>query len=65
MGVYDGVTKNAVVWTLFIWYRNGDYFYSLLNFTSMLYSILIPTTIDMNAVTQTNLIIYVIIVGLS
>jgi hypothetical protein len=45
--------------------QERDHFYSLLNFTSMLYSILIPTTIDMNAVTQTNLIIYVIIVGLS
>jgi hypothetical protein len=66
--VYDGVTKNAIVVALgmrFGWYRNGDNFYSLFNFTSMVYSIITLASTDMNAVTEANLIIYVVIVGLS
>lgn len=51
--------------TRYNWYRNGDNLYSLANFTSMVYSIIILSTVSMNGVTEANLIIYVVIVGLS
>lgn len=68
MKIYDGVTKNAINATLklrYNWYRNWENLYSLANFSSMIYSIIVLSTVEMNAVTMANLIIYVIIVGLS
>jgi hypothetical protein len=62
------VTKNALgvaLRTRFGWFRNGDNLYSLFNFTSMVYSIITLATTEMNGVTEANLIIYVVVVGLS
>lgn len=66
--IYDAITKNAINTNLKLtygWFRNGDNLYSVLNFCSMINSIVVLSTTSMNAATETNLIIYVIVVGLS
>lgn len=66
--LYDNIAKSSIIVTLktrYGWYRNGESLYSLVNFTSMLFSIITLATTSMNAVTEANLIIYVVIVGLS
>lgn len=68
MKLYDNIAKSSITVTLktrYSWYRNGDNLYSLVNFTSMIYSIITLSTTSMNGVTEANLIIYVVIVGLS
>lgn len=66
--VYDGIAKNAIAQALVIrynWYRQGSSLFSLLSFFSMVYSIVILSSEQMNEGTKANLIIYVILVGLS
>lgn len=52
--IYDGITKNAIntsIKLMYGWYRNGDHLYSVMNFCSMINSIVVLSTISMNGAT--------------
>jgi|LakMenE01Jun11ns_1017448.scaffolds.fasta_scaffold8575033_1 hypothetical protein len=66
--LYDSIAKKEIdskIKVRYNGYRNGENIYSLLNFASLVYSIIVLSTADVNTPTKINLIIYVVVVGLS
>ncbi len=49
--IYDAITKNSIntaLKTRYGWYRNGENLYSVMNFCTMVNSIVVLATISMN-----------------
>lgn len=66
--LYDNIAKKEIdskIKVRYNGYRNGENIYSLLNFASLVYSIVVLASTDVNTPMKINLIIYVVVVGLS